>query len=121
MPAVVIKDAYTCNDSGQPQTVFDPKEPIQFHILYDVEGDPDTQYKVKAFIKVFGRTYEKKALQYPGVDYLLIKDRNQGKRIKVPNTAAGKTKTVVYKLKLKLSGELLDKEKTTSQITVTGP
>jgi PKD repeat protein len=120
-PAVVIKDAYTCNDSGQPQTVFDPKEPIQFHIVYDVEGDPGTQYKVKAFVKVFGKTYEKKAWQYPGTDYLLIKDSNQGRRIKVPNTAAGKTKTVVYKLKLKLSGELLDKVVTTSQITVTGP
>jgi hypothetical protein len=119
--AVVIKDVYTCNDNGEPQTVFDPKEPIQFHILYDVQGDPGTQYKVKAFIKAFGKTYEKKALQYPGTDYLIIKDRDQGKRIKVPNTAAGKTKTVVYKLKLKLSGELLDKVVTTSQITVTGP
>jgi PKD repeat protein len=120
-PAVVIKDAYTCNDSGQPQTVFPPKEPIQFHIVYDVQGDPGTQYKVKAFIKVFGRTYEKAVLQYPGTDYVLIKDRGYGKRIKVPGTAAGKTKTVVYKLKLKLSGELLDKVVTTSQITVTGP
>jgi hypothetical protein len=119
--AIVVKAAYTCNDSGQPQTVFAPKEPIQFHIVYDVQGDLDTQYKVKAFFVAFGRTYEKKAWQYPGTDYVLIKDRDQGKRIKVPNTAAGKTKTIVYKVKLKLPGELLDKEKTTSQITVTGP
>ncbi|MDY6839030.1 MAG: PKD domain-containing protein [Thermodesulfobacteriota bacterium] len=118
--AVVIKDAYTCNDSGVPQTVFAPKEPIQFHVVYDVLGNPGTQYKVKALINIFGRTYEKKALQYPGTDYVLIKDRDDGKRIKVPYTAAGKIKTIVYKLKLKLSGELLDKEKTTSQFTVTG-
>ena len=76
---------------------------------------------MKAFITVFGKTYEKKAIVYPGTDYLLIKDRDNGARIKVPNTAAGKTKTITYKLKLKLNGELLDKGTATSQISVTGP
>jgi hypothetical protein len=115
VPAVVIRDAYTCDGSGQPQRVFDPKEPIQYRILYDVQGDPGTQYKAVAIIRAFGKTYRTGAWHYPGTDYLLIKDKV------VPGTAAGKTKTINYKVKLKLPGQLLDIEKTTSQITVTGP
>jgi hypothetical protein len=114
-PAVVIKNAYTCNDSGQPQTVFAPQEPIQDRIVYDVQGDPGTQYKATATITAFGKTYRTGSWQYPGTDYLFVKDKV------VRSTAVGKTKTIKYKAKLKVSGQLLDVEKATSQITVAGP
>ncbi len=115
---VSITDAYVTDAEGIRKTEFCPKQPIQFHIIYDVLGGTNTLYKVKGTIKVFGRIYYKKQFRYPGTGYHMVKSRQDGRVIQVPKTAAGKTKTIIYKLKLKDGGVFLDKDKTKSQIAV---
>lgn len=123
-PEVVITDAYVTDKYGVRKTTFRRREPIQLHIIYDVIGNQDTEYKVKGFFKIFPKYYPvltKKQFCYPGTGYHMVKDMYEGRRIEVPGTIGnGKIKTLVYKLKLKYNGELLDKEKATVDILIHG-
>ena len=122
-PAIIITDAYTTDTNGVRKTIgFHWGEPIQFHIVYDILGATDTQYKVKALIRAFQNHYPiltKLDYQDAGTGFLLVKDRHEGKRIKIPaDIPVGTTKEVEFKLKLKLDDQVLDTTVATSTITV---
>lgn len=119
---VSITDAYVVDTDGVRKTEFYPKEPVQFHIIYDVMGEPNTEYKVKGIIRAWGEIYYKTQLRYPGTGYHAGKMMQDGRKIKVRGSIPiGKTKTIVYKLKLKDEGELVDKDKAKSWITIVAP
>ena len=103
--AVTITDVYVTNDDGIRKTAYYPSEPIQFHVEYNLTGDGGTEYKVVEVIQIFQSHYpllKKKETHYPGTDYYIVKDRHEGKRIRVPlNTPPGSIKTVRFKLKQK--------------------
>ena len=124
-PEIMITDIYTTDTNGLRQTDFLPGEAIQFHIAYDILGAEDTQYKVKALIKVFQSNYPELSKvddQPGGTGFLLVKDRYQGKRIKVPvDIPDGTQKEFEVKLKLKRDGQVLDTTVATCAITVSHP
>jgi len=132
VPAVMIQQVYTTGintQTGQPdptpKTNFAPGEPIQFHVIYDVAGDLNREYKVKAVFKVFENVYPnigKTALRYPGTGYHMVKSGYEGSDIRIPGSIpVGATKTCTVKLKLKLDGDILDVVKGTCQITIQQP
>jgi len=124
-PEIMITDTYTTDTNGLRQTDFLPGEAIQFHIAYDILGAPDTQYNVKAIIKAFQNHYPEltKVDDQPGgTGFLLVKDRYQGKRIRVPvDIPDGTQKEFEVKLKLKRDGQVLDTTVATCTITVSHP
>ena len=89
---------------------------VTYSIVYRIEGNPETKYKVIATINVkgsFTKTLSKTEKHYPGV-YTMHFDSI------VPSTAIPGTATVTYKTKLKQAGktELLGIDVKTSQFTV---
>jgi len=123
-PEVSITEVFTCGADGIRKTQFYPGEPIKFHIIYSIVGNPITLYKVKGMIKAFGRPYYKIQSRYPGAGYYMRINRDEdGRKIEVPrHIPIGTSKTIKYKLKLKDGSNFLDQDVATSQIEiVAGP
>jgi len=124
-PAIIITDTYATDANGLRKTGFLPGEPIQFHIVYDILGAGDTQYKVKALIRAFQNHYPeltKVDCQHAGTGFLVVKERYQGKKIELPaDIPYGTHKEFEVKLKLKRDGQVLDTTVAQSTITVRYP
>ena len=117
---VVITDAYVTDRNGVRKTTFRRRESIKLHVIYDVIGDPNTEYKVKGLFTAFPTYYpliKKKEKHFPGTGYHMKVGLAYG--IRIPGTSAnGSIKTIKFKLKLLKDGVLLDKDKAVAEIVV---
>jgi hypothetical protein len=113
---VRINQAWTADGSGVPATSFTPGAAIQYHFDYDVVGNPERTYKVKAEVTAFGVLLTAKEGRSPGTGYHMVVPG-----VVKPTAIPGTVKNVVMKLKLKYAGELLDKDKLTVTVTIVAP